>query len=308
MASSETKKIAKNKIKFTVTDVDSKQVDLAVVRPSRKDIQNANIESGRAFSEAVRNGFILNVKIDDILRSQDLWNDEKEKEKKQLEADLNNGKKKLAAGGIKLSEARKIAIDMMKKRQQLRELLSVRTDLEGRTAEGQAENAKLNYLVYACTVYNDSGDRYYKSLDDYYVDAGSDVGTEAALNLMSLLSGIDLDLEDKTPELKFLRKNKLVDSKDRLVDSKGRLIDLEGRLINEDGYYVNEDGELVDVYGNKVDNEGNLLVDFIPFINDLDITDNSNNNDNDELIDKLDKESVDTAKSTTPAKSRNRSG
>ena len=64
---------------------------------------------------------------------------------------------KLEKGGIKLSEARDIAIDTTKKRQQMVEMLVARSELDNHTCEGQADNTKFNFLFANCLVYNDTG-------------------------------------------------------------------------------------------------------------------------------------------------------
>lgn len=255
------------KVKFTATDGET-ELELAVKRPDRKTLTKANEEAAKSFSDAVRAGFLLSAEIDDYLRKRNMWNDEKESYRKSIEDNIAAGKRKLAAGGIKLSEARKVALEMRSLREELRDLISARTELEGRTAEGQAENARLNYLVYASTVYNNDGKLYFKNLDDYYDKAGSDVGIKAATHLLELLSGVDVNFEDKLPENQFLKKYKFVDEQGRLINKDGKLIDAEGRLVNENNRFINENNELIDINGNRVDEDGNLLLEFEEFIDD----------------------------------------
>ena len=56
---------------------------------------------------------------------------------------------------------------MRKLRDDLRELISSRTNLDNNTAEGQADNARFNYLVSCCLVYSDNKKGYFNSYEDY---------------------------------------------------------------------------------------------------------------------------------------------
>jgi hypothetical protein len=186
-----------------------------------------------------------------------------------LQAQILEGERKLAKGGISLSIAKDEALKMRKLREELRELIAVKTNLDTHTAEGQADNARFNYLVSACTVYNDSKKPYFSSYEDYNSKSGTDlVAGLAAQNLAGMLYGLDSDYEEKLPENKFLKQYKFVDDKLRLVNKQGQLVDSEGRLIDEDGRFINEKGEFVDKDGNTVDKKGDYVIEFSPFLDD----------------------------------------
>jgi hypothetical protein len=55
----------------------------------------------------------------------------------------------LAKGGISLTEAKTVALSMKKTREELRELIAIKTNLDTHTAEGQADNARfvLNSII-----------------------------------------------------------------------------------------------------------------------------------------------------------------
>jgi hypothetical protein len=157
---------------------------------------------------------------------------------------------------------------MKKLREDLRDLISVKTNLDTHTAEGQADNARFNYLVSACTVYKDNNRPYFSSYEDYMSKSNDSVAVLAAQNLAGMLYGLDSDYEEKLPENKFLKQYKFVDDKLRLIDKNGKLVDSEGRLIDENGRYINDKGEFVDKNGNPVDKEGEYVVEFQPFLDD----------------------------------------
>jgi hypothetical protein len=182
--------------------------------------------------------------------------------------ELLDGEKKLAKGGIQLAEAKNIALNMKKLREELRELISVKTNLDTHTAEGQADNARFNYLVSACTVYNETKEPYFKNYEDYTNRSSDLVAILSAQQLAGMLYGLDNDYESKLPENKFLKTYKFVDDKLRFINKEGKLVDSEGRLIDDNGRFINEKGEFVDKNGNLVNKDGDYVVEFSPFLDD----------------------------------------
>jgi hypothetical protein len=250
------------------TEIDNKKVELAVRSPSLQDQREATKIYNTAFSDALKAKAVVRAKLDDLMVDQGLWDAKKQKQFTDIQSTILEGERKLAKGGIGLSEAKKIAFEMKKQREELRELISVKTSLDTHTAEGQADNARFNYLVSVCTVYNDSKKPYFNNYDDYLNRASEPAAILAAQNMANMLYGLDNDYENKLPENKFLSDYKFVDDKLRLIDKQGRLIDSEGRLIDESGRFINEKGEFVDKDGNPVSKDGDYIVEFKPFLDD----------------------------------------
>lgn len=253
--------------KFTVT-VDDKEIDLMIKSPSLNDQREATKYYNQAFNEALKAKAVVRAKLDDILVEQGLWDDKKQVQFSGLQNALLNGEKQLAKGGISLAEAKKIAIDMKKKREELRDLIAVKTNLDTHTAEGQADNARFNYLVFACTVYANNNERYFKSYEDYINRAAEPAAISAAQNLASMIYGLDSDYETKLPENKFLLDYKFVNKELKLVNKDGKLIDENGKLIDEFGRFIDENGNYVDKDGNRVDADGDYVFEFKPFIDE----------------------------------------
>jgi hypothetical protein len=264
--------VSENKKSFAVK-VGDKDIQLAVLRPTHKVQQQAQLVYNRAFREAVKpadgkSGAIVRGALDAILRDQKLWDDAKSKRYEELAGALLEGEKKLAKGRIKVAEARAIAIQMRRDRYELQQLLASRNELDLNTAEAQAENARFNYLVSACTVYADTGKPYWQSEDEYLGSAEDEVAGKAASLLGSLLYNLEDDFAKKLPENSFLLKYGYVNQKLHLVDKKGRTIDAEGRLVDEKGRLINEQGELIDRDGNLLTESGEYKVDFEPFLDE----------------------------------------
>jgi hypothetical protein len=248
--------------------INNNEVTLLVRAPSLQDQREATKVYNTAFSDALKAKAVVRAKLDDLLVEQGLWDDKKQFEFTSLQSQILDNERKLAKGGIPLSEAKKVALEMKKFREDLRDLIGVKTNLDTHTAEGQADNARFNYLVSACTVYNDTKRPYFNSYDEYLNKATDPVAILAAQNLAGMLYGLENDYEEKLPENKFLKQYKFVDDKLRLINKDGKLVDEEGRLIDESGRFINDKGEFVDKEGNLVSQEGDYVLEFKPFLDD----------------------------------------
>jgi len=250
------------------TEVDGEKVELAIVRPTVKASKGAQLEYNKAFSEAVQSGALLKAKLQNVLIDQGVWSAEKQAQHDTLIESINENEQTLARGGIKLSDAKRIALEMRVKRWRLRELISERTEYESNTAEGQAENARFNYLVSACTVYNDTGQEVYSGVEDYLERSGELFSLEAARVFANMMYGLEDDYEDTLPENKFLKEYNFVNEDLRLVNDDGELVDAEGKRIDKNGRYIDEEGNFVDREGSRVNEDGDYIVEAKPFLDD----------------------------------------
>ncbi len=231
---------------FKVTSVDEKTkktkiTEYAVLLPKPKDGREAQGAYNATFAAALSSKGLLRQRVSTYMREQGLWDDKKEAEKRALMTEMNEMELKIQAGGIKLTEAREIALSMRRTRFALQQLLAKQNELDVSTVEGQAENARFNALVSMCLVYNDTGKPVYKDMDDYLEHGDKEQAYTGAQTLAMMMFQVDKNHEANLPENKFLSKWKFVDEELRLVNKDGHLVDTDGRLINEEGYYVVED-------------------------------------------------------------------
>jgi len=247
---------------------DNVEKEFLVRSPSLNDQREAQKVYNQAFTDAIKSKSVVRAKLDDLLQDQGLWNPEKQAKFSELQKELLDGEKRLAKGGFSLNEAKDLAIRMKVVRDEIRDLISVRTSLDNHSAEGQADNARFNYLVSVCVVYSDTKEPYFKNMEDYLNRSTETVALVGAQNLANMLYGLDNDYESNLPENKFLKKFKFVDDRLRYIDKKGRLIDSEGRLVDDQGRFIDEEGNFVDKYGNRVDIDGEYVVDPQPFLDE----------------------------------------
>ena len=252
---------------FTVK-INDQDKDILAKTPSLNDQREAQKVYNQAFTDAIKSKSVVRAKLDDLLKDQGLWSDEKQAQFSLLQKDILEGEKRLAKGGFSVNEAKDLAISIKAKRDEIRDLISVRTSLDNHSAEGQADNARFNYLVSVGVVYNDTKELVFKDMEDYLNRSTDEVSILGAQNLANMLYGLDNDYESNLPENKFLKKYKFVDDQLRLVDKKGRLIDAEGKLIDSDNRFIDEEGNFVDKFGNRVDKNGDYVVEQEPFLDE----------------------------------------
>tara|TARA_R100000306_G_C4357345_1_gene133461 strand:+ start:307 stop:1197 length:891 start_codon:yes stop_codon:yes gene_type:complete len=247
-------------------------IKYAVTRPTVKQQQDANKLRSKTFNDALRSGDFLREQLDSELRKRGDWNDDREATYQGLRKEVLDYELALKKGGIKLSQAKDLALEMADKREEMIAMLSSRTELDNGTCEGQADSARFNFLFANCLVYEETGEKYFPGgLEEYIAAANDIVASKGATEFYYLISGTE-NLDDTLPENEFLKKFNFTDDKNRLVDTDGRLITRDGKHLDEKGRYVkwNEDGTsiFVDVEGVELNEDGEYNIETSPFLDE----------------------------------------
>ena len=244
----------------------------AVRVPTVDEIKKANETRAKTFNDALSRGDLLRDQLETELRNRKLWNDNREQQYQTLRQEVLDGEYKLQKGGIKLNEARSLALEMSQKRDTMVELLSSRTDLDSNTCEGKADAARFNYLFACCLGYDESGEQFFpNNIDDYLLNQDDPVALAGASEFYYLISGSE-SVDQKLPENRFLTKFKFVDDELRLIDKDGKLVNSDGKHIDEDGNFVqwHKDGtsSKVDPVGRAGNEAGDFDIEHSAFLDD----------------------------------------
>lgn len=266
----------KNKLesKVTVTrDGETKEIEFYIQRPNNDVVKLAERYKSKVWNQCLQDGILTKKELSVIMRKRGIWDEAKDKEEEtitkeiiQLEKELYHGKD--GKSKPKVSEGREIAIQIRRKRSELRELITERINLEENTADNLADNARFDFLVANCTFYKD-GTRVYKDFDEYNNKSADEIAFAAANLLGKMLYNLDNNFEKSLPENKFLTKFGLVNEELSLVDPKNpdQLVDTKGKKIDENGYYIDDEGNRIDRDGNRLTPEGNYQM--VDYENDL---------------------------------------
>ena len=247
-------------------------IEYMVKQPSTQNFSDAMKIHKKVFNEELQAGSLLRTQLDEELRKRKLWSDDREKRYTELSKEIIDCEYQLAKGGIKLSEAKKIALNMRELRDDMVKLLSSRTELDSNTCEGRADSARFNYLFTCCLVYKESGELYFKNgVDDFLASQNDEVAQQGANEFFYLISDMK-PADDNLVENKFLKKFKFVDDHGRLIDDKGRLISSTGRHINEEGNFIEWISDTnyikVDIDGRPLNDNDEFDVESMPFLDE----------------------------------------
>ncbi len=252
--------IVNNREIVQTKDMEGNDFSLAILRPTPEQEFNAQLKYNAVLRVALEGKSLLRQSLDKYMREQNLWDDEKQKQVEELSQNILDEETKLMKGGIKKSEARNVCIKLRLLRRALQEMFQIRNSLDAATADALADNARFDYLVSQCVVYNDTGKHFFESLEDYRNRGDERAAVESATKFAAMYHGIDSDFLMKLPENKVLKQLGMMNDKMHLINDKGQLVDVLNRRIDDDGNLLNEDGQKVDDKGNLLDDNDNLLV------------------------------------------------
>ena len=249
----------KKELEVKFADKDKAPVKIYVEKPNNEVVKGADRYRAKAWNECILDGIVTKKELSTLMKKRGIWSDKKEDEQEAISKEINQLEQKLylecGKRNSKRAEGKEIAIQIRRKRNELRELISEKMGLEENTAEALADNSRFDYIVAHCT-FHANGEKVYKDIDDYNSKSADEVAYTAASALAEMMYSIDSDFEKNLPENKWLKNRELVNDDLALVDDKGRRVDLEGRLINDEGYYIDEDGNRIDKEGNPLSEDG----------------------------------------------------
>ena len=240
---------------------DGTKIQIIVRKPSNAVMSAAQRKGALVWTQCIQEGVMTKKELEKVLEDRGIWTKAKAQEQANILKEISELEKKLYLSRgvtLKTSEGKKIAIQMRRKRIELRDLLAEKVSLEQNTAESLSDNAKFDYIVSQCT-FDQHEQPVYNSIDDYSNRSDDPIAFAAASALATMLYSLDKDFEMKLPENKFLAKFDYINDDLHLVNKDGNKVDTEGRLVNDLGQFINEEGKRVDVDGNLLDEDGSYI-------------------------------------------------
>ena len=213
-------------------------IEIQLKSPGPAEIRDSQIEYNKAFRKALDSGALLRQKLSDYMEEQGIWNEEKQKKHDNFVKEISQKEEMLNIGGIKLSDAKRIALELRVLRYDFREFISERNILDQNSVEGQADNARFAELVRLCMINPKTKKPFFETQKDYDTASDQQWVINASSELASMIYGLDPNYDNKLTENKFLKEFKFVDEDLRLVNEDGHLVDTTGRLIDENGRFV----------------------------------------------------------------------
>lgn len=256
-----------NKQKFLIEtkDRDGNDIKLEVLRPGHKVMQEANMSYNLKVSSLIRqanNGgdrLLLRSEVEDHLIKSGLWGKKDAQEMENLGMRLRALELIIKQGGIKISEARKLAIEMSQIRSKMMILYNKKQQLDNVTIESVAESYKFGILMVKCVVRAEDGKPYFLGYDDYLDKSGDLAAIETAQCLSKMIYGLDDNINLNFFENQWLKEHNFIDKNGRLI-KENSFVDKDGRKIDAKGRFVDDSGNLTDKNGIRVDENGNFVI------------------------------------------------
>ena len=228
------------------------------IRDASLDVlTKADSMEAQAYNRALADGCKYEEEQIKIIQGRGIWDTDKQTEIAKLQKELDLLTTKLEGGGYSENEAREDAIRMAEIRNTFTILLADKIKYMSNTIEAKSRQARFDYMVSACAVYNDNrhNKTYFASYEDFLVQKNTVVANLIAKKCSEVLYKLQ-DLDD-TPEKRFLKEFGFVDDQMRLINKDGHLVDLDGRLIDEEGRFVKYDKNGQKIF---VDDKGKKIV------------------------------------------------
>jgi len=264
----------KKGITILTVDTDGKKLELTAKPLGYKVLQEAQMVYNVELTSLIKRSVLEDAQLlsrqqlEQYLDNLGLWTEDDNRQFLHLQLELRSLELQLKEGGIKVSEAKKIALEMKTKRAVLLVLYNRRAQFDGITMESIADNKKFKFLIVNCIVVAENGTPFFASVDDYEARQNEQAAVDAATVLAGQLYGYDEDTEANLIENKWLKEFNFADKQGRLVNKDNKLVDMDGHLIDKDGRFVDKQGKFVDDRGRPVDESGNFVVKTKPFIDD----------------------------------------
>ncbi len=183
-----------------------------VVLPSADVIDRADAAYRAAYGRAVAAGAPKQADLDSVLRSRGLWDDARQAEVDELMRSIDDAVAKLQAGFASVEDGRLLAVHIGELRRRRVDLLSLRMEVENKTAEARAADAAFDYLLTCCLLDGSSGKPLFRNTKHYRANAHRAYARRGAAIFAGLLvPEFDPDPEwrDNLPENAWLRKHGL---------------------------------------------------------------------------------------------------
>jgi hypothetical protein len=198
------------------SNTDGKEVVLRFNVPSQKVLTKSDFVYRQTFSTAIRAGVLTSAEANKILKERSIWDDSKELEAAKLREDIRKSEEALKDPGLSNPDGKELCDKLRKLRGDLNDLTALYTSVSDNTAEQVAAEARNKFMASECVVYNDSGERVFKSAEEFDARLDeritSDSYREALISNYERVLGIEVPdgLASELPESKWLADRGLV--------------------------------------------------------------------------------------------------
>lgn len=198
------------------SNADGKEVVMKFIAPSQKVLTKGDFVYRQTFSTAIRAGVLTSAEANKILKERGIWDDEKEVEAANLRQAIREEEDVLKEPSLSNADGKLLCDKLRKLRNDLNDLTALYTSVSDNTAEQVAAEARNKFMASECVVYNDSGEKAFKSAEDFDSRLDEKLTTdsyrEALISNYERVLGIEVPdgLAAELPENKWLTERGLL--------------------------------------------------------------------------------------------------
>jgi hypothetical protein len=150
--------------KFTSVDKDGQEILLVMRIPTQSQIAGADFCFKKHFSEAVRNGIVTGAEITKLLKEQNIWTEDHDKQATDLRTQIAECENKFLNKEVTKDDGVALHVILKDLRHKQNMLTSVVSAMTDNTAESYASDAKTRYLATECSQCQDGNRKVFKDV------------------------------------------------------------------------------------------------------------------------------------------------
>jgi len=211
MAKATKKKVDKKKeeqlkeaLDTTISGTKTFEVDgfgtVTVRFPSIEESRIADYKYTQALNKAMmRDGLPTTEEMEKFLRDRGIWTEEDDKKLEELQKEMDD--QLIAISKVKSDKAAEpFRKRMAELREEINQLRSKRNFYMNQTAENKADEERIGYLTWACSINAETGERLWDTFEDFKNERNQRAVGQIAYQLLSLMAGIDDELLADLPQ------------------------------------------------------------------------------------------------------------
>lgn len=193
------------KRQFEVID-NGEKTTLGICSPTQRALQEAAMKYSKIFSDAVRQGFLLNTEVEKIIKDRGIWGPEKQKEIEGVVEEIEIKEGFIKDETVPKEDKIKIAYELINLRDKKFKMQREINTIYNNTAENRAEEARLQFLTSQCIVRVPNCEKFFRNYEDFIEKSGTPAAGEAVYQLITFMNGLDADFLDKLPESPYIKE------------------------------------------------------------------------------------------------------
>jgi hypothetical protein len=188
---------------------DGKEVELRFNRPTQKILQDAEFEFKKYWARCMRSGIMSQAEALKMMKQNNIWTEEDEQAILEHRTRIASLEKEFTED-LSEENGKALFAQIKRLRSDMQDINSKFTNIYENTAENMAGDYRLQYLAANCVVYNDTGKRVFKDVEELISRAQesivSDSYSEALVSNFEINYGIQFPpTGELLPENRWLK-------------------------------------------------------------------------------------------------------